>query len=154
MSPDSAVYRWDIALNEAAGTISYTIENGARVQNHPALFTANEVSWDTVTRRSLISGGGLTINRVDLTFTRHPMQVGNNPPSGGAVGQCQVAVRRRRFRVARMKPRVKKLATPPRWTACSSVWPSEPHLSFYASATRQRKRSSNITYHRRNVGPA
>lgn len=88
--PGEDVFRWDIALNEEAGTVSYTIANGAKVRNHPALFTATEVSWNTLVENSIIRGGGLTIDRLDLTFTRKPLQIGNNPPSGGALGRCKV----------------------------------------------------------------
>lgn len=87
--PGATVMHWDIMLNEEAGTVSYTISNGARVQNTPALFTALQVSWGSGGTR-LSRGGGLTINRLDLTFTRAPMQIGDNKPMGGATGKCSV----------------------------------------------------------------
>jgi len=51
--------RWDVTLDEAAGTARYAIPSMNVIQKYPAVFTADKVLF-----------GSFEISRVDLTLTR------------------------------------------------------------------------------------
>jgi len=68
---------WNITLNETEGTVHYTIPETGVAAIRPAVFSAEEVRF-----------ANLTINRVDLTFTRRT-QVGAGAVA--ATGKCRLA---------------------------------------------------------------
>ena len=78
---------WNITLNEETSTVSWTIPAMDVANNSRAVFTPDEVRWDS-------SISTFTINRSDLTFTRTLNMGGGTPHI--TRGRCRLAAQRRR----------------------------------------------------------